>query len=63
LITLLRALDPPEFVVANPGPHVIDAAANPPTIGGATVLVADIEASNGVLHVIDRVLLPQELPE
>jgi uncharacterized surface protein with fasciclin (FAS1) repeats len=63
LITQLLALDPPEFVVANPGPHVIDAAANPPTIGGATVLVADIEASNGVLHVIDRVLLPQELPE
>jgi len=63
LITQLLALNPPEFVVANPGPHSIDAAANPPTIGGASVLVADVEASNGVLHVIDRVLLPQELPE
>jgi uncharacterized surface protein with fasciclin (FAS1) repeats len=63
LITQLLALAPPEFVVANPGPHAIDAAANPPTIGGARVLVADVEASNGVLHVIDRVLLPQELPE
>jgi uncharacterized surface protein with fasciclin (FAS1) repeats len=63
LVTQLFGLDPPEFVVANPGPHAIDTAANPPTIGGAQVLVADIEASNGVLHVIDRVLVPQELPE
>jgi uncharacterized surface protein with fasciclin (FAS1) repeats len=63
LITQLLALDPPEFVVVNPGPHPIDAAANPPTIGGAEVLVADIEAANGVLHVIDQVLLPQTLPE
>ena len=63
LITELLAREPSEFVVANPGPHPIDPAANPPTIGGATVLVADIEASNGVLHVIDRVLLPLELPE
>ncbi len=63
LITQLLGLDPPEFVVANPGPHAIDAGANPPTIGGATVLVADIEAANGVLHVIDRVLIPEELPE
>ncbi|MGE5211932.1 MAG: fasciclin domain-containing protein, partial [Acidobacteriota bacterium] len=53
----------PEFVPDNPGPHVIDAEANPPTIGGATVLVGDVEASNGVLHVIDRVLLPQTLPD
>jgi uncharacterized surface protein with fasciclin (FAS1) repeats len=50
-------------VPVNPGPHVIDAGANPPTIGEATVLVADVEASNGILHVIDRVLLPQELPD
>lgn len=28
------------------------------TIGGATVAAADIEASNGVIHVIDKVLLP-----
>lgn len=63
LIRDLFALDPPEFVAANPGPHAIKASANPPTIGGATVLVADVEASNGVLHVIDRVLLPRELPD
>jgi uncharacterized surface protein with fasciclin (FAS1) repeats len=63
LFTELLALDPPEFVPVNPGPHDIDSSANPPTIGEATVLVADVEASNGVLHVIDRVLLPEELPE
>jgi len=30
------------------------------TIGGAKVASADISASNGVIHVIDKVLLPQE---
>lgn len=63
LLTQILALDPPEFVVTNPGPHAVDASANPPTIGGATVILADVEASNGVLHVIDRVLLPQVLPD
>ena len=29
------------------------------TINGATVTQADIEASNGVIHVIDQVILPQ----
>jgi len=29
------------------------------TIGGATVTVADIKATNGVVHVIDTVLLPE----
>lgn len=28
------------------------------TVGGANVIAADIEASNGVIHVIDAVLLP-----
>ncbi len=27
-------------------------------IGGATVIKADVETSNGVIHVIDKVLLP-----
>jgi uncharacterized surface protein with fasciclin (FAS1) repeats len=30
------------------------------SVGGASVVAADIEASNGVIHVIDRVLLPRE---
>ena len=29
------------------------------SVGGANVVQADIEASNGVIHVIDRVILPQ----
>ncbi len=29
------------------------------TVDGATVVQADIEASNGVIHVIDAVILPQ----
>lgn len=30
------------------------------TVGGANVVAADIEASNGVIHVIDAVILPPE---
>jgi len=29
-------------------------------VNGATVTTADIEASNGVIHVIDTVILPAE---
>jgi transforming growth factor-beta-induced protein len=29
-----------------------------PTIDGATILIPDVDASNGVIHVIDAVLLP-----
>ena len=31
------------------------------TIGGATVIMPDVEASNGVIHVVDTVLLPPSL--
>ena len=30
------------------------------TIGNATVTTTDISASNGVIHVIDKVLLPKD---
>ena len=33
------------------------------SIGEATVLIADIEASNGIIHVIDAVLIPQVATE
>ena len=29
------------------------------TVGGAQVVATDIEASNGIIHVIDRVILPK----
>ncbi|MEM1253393.1 MAG: fasciclin domain-containing protein [Cyanobacteria bacterium P01_H01_bin.21] len=31
------------------------------TVGGATVVIPDVEASNGVIHVVDTVLLPPSL--
>ncbi|NEZ59634.1 fasciclin domain-containing protein [Leptolyngbyaceae cyanobacterium CCMR0082] len=31
------------------------------TVGGATVVTPDVEASNGIIHVIDTVLLPPSL--
>ena len=34
-------------------------AINGVTVDGATVVTADIETDNGVIHVIDRVVLPQ----
>jgi uncharacterized surface protein with fasciclin (FAS1) repeats len=41
------------------GPVVaVDLSGDKPKIGGATVAMADIEASNGVIHVIDTILLP-----
>ena len=36
----------------------IDATANGVTIDNAKVIAADVEASNGVIHVIDAVILP-----
>jgi len=44
---------------AHPGPEIsITEAAGSVTVNEATVVFADIEASNGVIHVIDQVLLP-----
>ena len=34
-------------------------ASNGVKINGANVVKADVEASNGVIHVIDSVILPQ----
>ena len=40
------------------GELAIDAMSGGVMINGATVTAADIETSNGVIHVIDRVVLP-----
>eukprot|EP00386_Alphamonas_edax_P004382 GDKI01013886.1.p2 GENE.GDKI01013886.1~~GDKI01013886.1.p2 ORF type:complete len:164 (-),score=37.04 GDKI01013886.1:248-739(-) len=34
-------------------------SASSPTVEGATVVVGDIQADNGVLHILDRVLYPE----
>ncbi len=39
----------------------VDVAATPPTIGGEGIIVTDIHATNGVVHVIDGVLIPPSL--
>ena len=36
----------------------VDATGGGVTVDGANVIAADIEASNGVIHVIDKVILP-----
>ena len=46
-----------EITMVNGATAVIDAT-NGVTIDGANVIQADIETSNGVIHVIDAVMLP-----
>jgi len=41
------------------GQNVTIASANGVTINGAKVITPNVEADNGVIHVIDRVILPQ----
>lgn len=41
------------------GPELMIDATDGVTVNGATVVAADVEASNGVIHVIDAVILPQ----
>jgi len=40
------------------GADVVIDATNGVTVGGATVVAADIEATNGVIHVINAVIMP-----
>ncbi len=38
----------------------IDATGETPTINGATIITTDVETSNGVIHIIDAVILPPQ---
>ena len=42
------------------GQALVISAGGARTVNGAKILAADVQASNGVIHVIDRVLLPPE---
>ncbi|NJS42059.1 fasciclin domain-containing protein [Candidatus Gracilibacteria bacterium] len=42
-------------------PIEVTVAGGKVTVGGANVIKADVKASNGVIHVIDKVLLPPDM--
>ena len=50
-LTSAKTVNGQELAIASTGGKV--------TVGGATVTQADIAASNGVIHIIDTVLLPE----
>lgn len=41
----------------------VDLTASPPTIGGQDILITDIHATNGVVHVVGGVLIPPSFSE
>ena len=43
------------------GQNVMLSTANGVTVNGATVLIADVAADNGVIHAIDAVLVPSDV--
>lgn len=43
-------------------PLMLDGSGATPMVDGATIIQADVMASNGVLHVVDKVLLPKDVP-
>jgi uncharacterized surface protein with fasciclin (FAS1) repeats len=45
----------------NGEPLAIDGTARPVNVGGAPLVTADIDAVNGVIHAVDRVILPPEI--
>jgi uncharacterized surface protein with fasciclin (FAS1) repeats len=43
-------------------PLLLDGSGETPMVDGATITQADVMATNGVLHVVDKVLLPKDIP-
>lgn len=43
-------------------PLMLDGSGATAMVDGATIVQADVMATNGVLHVVDKVLLPKDLP-
>lgn len=58
-VTAEEAVTSGSLEAAQGGALTIEEAAGGVTVNGATVSEADIEASNGVIHVIDGVLTPE----
>lgn len=60
-ITLAKALEAGENTTLQGGKLSAKFVDGRVLIGSATLIQSDIEASNGIIHVIDRVLLPPEV--
>ena len=43
-------------------PLMLDGSGPTPMVDGTTIIQADVMATNGVLHVVDKVLLPKDVP-
>ena len=43
-------------------PLLLDGSGATPMVDGATITQADVMATNGVLHVVDKVLMPKDVP-
>lgn len=43
-------------------PLLLDGSGTTPMVDGATITQTDVMASNGVLHVVDKVLIPKDVP-
>lgn len=54
-----QALKGEKAVSVGGGELLISADSGKPTVNGAGIVATDVEASNGVIHVIDTVLLPK----
>jgi uncharacterized surface protein with fasciclin (FAS1) repeats len=55
-------ITPGDVTTVEGSPVSINTSAGEVTVGNATVVEADIAASNGVIHAIDQVLLPPDVP-
>jgi uncharacterized surface protein with fasciclin (FAS1) repeats len=54
-------IQPGEVATVEGSPVQLNVTNGQVSVNDATVVVADIEASNGIIHVIDRVILPPSL--
>jgi uncharacterized surface protein with fasciclin (FAS1) repeats len=58
LLADLAQMDGDDIDFVEQGPHQVSVAGDTVSIDGAAIIVPDVEAVNGVIHVIDGVLAP-----